>query len=273
MDLLKLNEEETAKRLESFLRKKIEKSGLTGYVIGLSGGIDSALSASIAASAVGADKVFGVLMPYSRSSQNSRDDALKLAIQLGIETRTVDISPMIDAYYGNIGQGDDIDPVRLGNKMARERMSILFDTAFELNRLVLGTSNRTEFCLGYGTWYGDVASSVNPIGMLYKTQVRQMSEYYKIPESIRTKTPTADLWPGQTDEDELGLEYARVDQLLYHLIDNGVTDRAKLNEAGFEDTLIYRAVDLLNRSYFKRHLAEIADLGLKPIPDNITISR
>ncbi|MEW5923467.1 MAG: NAD(+) synthase, partial [Candidatus Zixiibacteriota bacterium] len=164
------------------------------------------------------------------------------------------------------------DPVRSGNKMARERMSVLFDIAHEMKRLVLGTSNRTEICLGYGTWYGDVACSVNPIGMLYKTQVRQMAIYYGVPDAIRAKTPTADLWPGQTDEGELGLEYARVDQLLHKLIEQGITERKKLNEAGFEDNFIDRAVGLLHRFYFKRHLPAIADLGLKPVPDNIKIS-
>ena len=144
MEFLTLNEKETAGKLEKFLKDKLTESLLSGYVIGLSGGIDSALSASIAARAVGADNVMGVLMPYSRSSQDSRDDALTLAINLGIDTKTVEISPMIDAYYDNI---EKVEPVRSGNKMARERMSILFDIAFEMNRLVLGTSNRTEICL------------------------------------------------------------------------------------------------------------------------------
>jgi len=269
MEFLSLNEKETADKLEKFLKDKLADSLLSGYVIGLSGGIDSALSASIAAKAVGAENVLGVLMPYSRSSENSRDDALTLAIHLGIDTRTVEISPMIDAYFDNI---DEIETVRSGNKTARERMSILFDIGFEMNRLVLGTSNRTEICLGYGTWYGDVACSVNPLGMLYKTQVLQMAAWYGVPESIIKKRPSADLWPGQTDEAELGLEYARVDQLLYYMVEKEITERKILNEAGFEDKLIHRAVELLSRFYFKRHLPEIADLGLKPIPDKITIS-
>ena len=269
MESLKLNEKETAEKLQRFLIDKLAESGLTGFVIGLSGGIDSALSASIAVKAIGPEKVLGLLMPYSRSSIQSLDDAVSLATSLGIPTKTVPITPMIDAYFKKI---DEIDPVRSGNKMARERMSILFDTAHELKRLVLGTSNRTEICLGYGTWYGDVACSINPIGMLYKTQVRQMAVYYRVPEAILTKTPTADLWPGQTDESELGLEYARADQLLFMMIEGGITDRRKLNEAGFDDRFIDRTVELLNRFYFKRHLPVIADLELKPVPDRIKIS-
>ena len=187
--MLKIDEQTIASKLESFTREKLELSGTDGYVIGLSGGIDSALSASIAVKACGSEKLFGYLMPYKHSSSASVDDAKELAEKLKIKTEQVDISPMISAYYKNI---DQINPVQLGNKMARERMSILFDRAFASNRLVLGTSNRTEICLGYGTWFGDVACSVNPIGMLYKTEIRQLAKYYGVPDSIITKPPTAD---------------------------------------------------------------------------------
>lgn len=269
MELLNLNEKKVASTLEKFLFDRLQQSGLTGYVIGLSGGVDSALSASITVRAVGAEKLLGIIMPCSKSSSTSVSDANMLAEHFGIRTEEIDISPMIDAYYRDI---ESVDPIRCGNKMARERMSVLFDRAYEHRRMVLGTSNRTETCLGYGTWYGDIACSVNPLGMLYKTQVRKMAVYYRIPESILTKVPTADLWPGQTDEGELGLEYDKVDRLLYAIIEHGVTDRKKLNKDGFEDSFIDRAVSLLNRNYFKRHLPEVADLGLKPIPDRITIT-
>jgi len=267
--MLKINEEHTAQQLETFVKNRLELSGLNGYILGLSGGIDSSLSATIAVKAVGPNKVSGLIMPYSRSSDSSEKDALKLAEFLGIKTEKVDISPMIDAYYENI---KNIDNVRTGNKMARERMSILFDKAFEKKLLVLGTSNRTEICLGYGTWYGDVACSINPIGMLYKTQVRVLSKFYNIPDSIILKKPSADLWPGQTDEEELGLEYEKVDRLLYKIIEKGTTERDELNKAGFEDSFLNRTIELLNKFYFKRHLPEIADLGLKEIPDKIILS-
>ncbi len=268
-DMLKIDETETAQKLENFVKNRLNNAGLNGYIIGLSGGIDSSLSATIAVKALGPDKVYGLIMPYSKSSDSSEKDARGLTDFLGIKTEKIEISPMIDCYYKDI---KNIDPVRAGNKMARERMSILFDKAYEKKLLVLGTSNRTEICLGYGTWYGDVACSINPIGMLYKTQVRALARYYNIPESIILKQPSADLWPGQTDEAELGLEYDKVDRLLYAIIENGITDRSELNQAGFENSFIDRAIGLVNRFYFKRDLPEIADLGLKKIPDKIMLN-
>jgi len=268
-DMLKIDEAKIAQRLETFVKERLNHSRLDGYILGLSGGIDSSLSATIAVKAIGSDKVHGIIMPYSLSSDQSENDALKLIDFLGIKFEKIEISPMIDAYYKDIKK---IDAVRAGNKMARERMSILFDKAYEHNLLVLGTSNRTEICLGYGTWYGDVACSLNPIGMLYKTQVRALSKYYQIPESIITKQPSADLWPGQTDEKELGLEYDKVDRLLFSIIEEDITDRKELNKAGFDDDFIDRAIRLVNRFHFKRHMPEIADLGFKKIPDKITLN-
>lgn len=267
--MLKMDKSKTAKKLEDFVKTKLNESSLNGYILGLSGGIDSSLSATIAVKAVGTDKVSGLIMPYSRSSEQSENDALELARFLGIKTTKIEITPMIDSYYENI---ENIDSVRAGNKMARERMSIIFDKAFEQNLLVLGTSNRTEICLGYGTWHGDTASSVNPIGMLYKTNVRKLSKYYNIPEAIILKKPSADLWPGQTDEEELGLEYNKVDSLLYMMIEENIINKNDLNKAGFEDDFIDRTIELINRFYFKRHLPEIADLGLNNIPDKIILS-
>jgi NAD+ synthase len=250
MSKLDIDESSVAKCLESFLKSRLAHSGLNGFVVGLSGGIDSSLATAIAARAVGANKITGFIMPYSQSSNKSEEDALELASKMHFKTDKISISSMIDAYYPDISQ---IDPVRAGNKMARERMSILFDKAFELNCLVLGTSNRTEICLGYGTWFGDVASSVNPIGMLFKTQVRQLARYYDIPKPILHKVPSAD-------------------QLLYAIIEDGICERGELNEIGFEDGFIDRTVALVNKFYFKRHLPEIADLGLKQIPDRININ-
>ncbi len=263
-----IDEKKTCEFLEKFLADKISESGLKGYILGLSGGIDSTLAATIAVKAIGSENVLGMKMPYRSSSAESLNDAQKVADFLKIRTEKIEISPMIDAYFPDIKK---VDKVRAGNKMARERMSILFDKALEKGYLVLGTSNRTEICLGYGTWYGDVACSVNAIGMLYKTQVRSLAKYYNVPEEILKKAPTADLWPGQTDESELGLDYESVDKLLYLLIEQKVTKRNGLNKAGFKDSFINRTIELLNRFYFKRHLPEIADLSLNPIPDKIII--
>ncbi|MFQ5498493.1 MAG: NAD+ synthase [Candidatus Zixiibacteriota bacterium] len=253
---------------ETFLRDCLAQSHMAGYVVGLSGGIDSALSTTLASRAVGQTKVLGVLMPYRTSSENSITDATELAGQLGIEYRTVDISPMIDAYYSEI---TDKTALRAGNKMARERMSILFDIAHEANRLVLGTGNRTEICLGYTTWYGDAACSVNPIGQLYKTEVRTLSRNLGVPQSIIDKPPSADLWVGQTDEGEIGITYETIDRLLRRLIDDGITSRTSLKSEGFATSDIDTVVSLLNKNSFKRALPQVASLGRAEIPQTIEL--
>jgi NAD+ synthase len=252
--------------IKRFLTGSLLDSGLNGYVIGLSGGIDSALSCTLAVEAVGKDKVLGVLMPYLTSSETSRSDALALAAHLGIDHRTVEISPMIDAYFPEI---TDSLRIRAGNKMARERMSILFDIAHETGRLVLGTGNRTEICLGYTTLYGDSACSLNPIGELYKTEVRLLARTLGVPESILTKAPSADLWVGQTDEGEIGVTYDQIDRILTLMIDQGVTSMSKLEQAGVAQADASRVISLMNRNAFKRVLAAIAPLGKPPIPNHL----
>lgn len=254
--------------IKRFLTNMMLRSGNDGYVIGLSGGIDSSLSATLAVEAVGADKVYGIMMPYKSSSDTSVTDATELANKLNIKYELIDISPMIDIYYEKI---DNSNRLRAGNKMARERMSILFDKAHELNRLVLGTGNRTEICLGYTTWYGDSACSVNPLGELYKSEVRQLSSIIGVPESIIDKPPSADLWVGQTDEDEIGVRYDRIDELLKDIIDNKVYSISELEKKGNNRGDISRVVSLINSNYFKRHLPEIAPLNRPPIPVNIQL--
>ncbi len=254
--------------LKRFITGKMLQSGLDGYVIGLSGGIDSALSATLAVEAVGKEKLFGILMPYKSSSESSVIDAMELVNKLGIEHTQIDISPMIDAYYPEI---NDENKLRAGNKMARERMSILFDNAHKMNRLVLGTGNRTEICLGYTTLYGDSACSLNPFGELYKTEVRQLSKILGVPDSIINKPPSADLWAGQTDEDEIGVTYAQVDFLLTQMIDNGINSLQKLQSSGLSQVDVSRVISLVNRNSFKRSLPEIAPLGRKNIPESIQL--
>ncbi len=255
--------------IKRFLTGKLLQSGLDGYVIGLSGGIDSAVSCALAVEAVGREKVLGILMPYRTSSEHSHTDAGTLVEQLGIEHRRIDISPMIDAYFHTI---DDSNRLRAGNKMARERMAILFDIAHETGRLVLGTGNRTEICLGYTTWYGDAACSLNPIGELYKTEVRAVAAKLGIPRAIIDKPPTADLWAGQTDEGEIGVTYAQIDKLLRRLVDEGEHSMAVLEKEGFPTTEISQVVSRLNRNAFKRKLPDIAPLGRDGVPDNIQLN-
>lgn len=260
------NMEEQIDIIKRFLIDKLTESDAEGYVVGLSGGIDSAVSATLAVAAVGKERVVGVMMPYKTSSPDSLTDAGELAGKLSIEHRKIDISPMIDAYYPEITK--DVQ-LRAGNKMARERMSILFDIAFETNRLVLGTGNRTEICLGYTTWYGDAACSVNPIGQLYKQEIFALAARLDVPPSIRSKAPSADLWTNQTDEDEIGLRYEIIDRLLGRIVDDSVRSMAALKKDSFNEHDIERVVTLLNRNAFKRRMPDIPSLGRTAIPDKI----
>ncbi|MFC1475258.1 NAD+ synthase [Candidatus Zixiibacteriota bacterium] len=262
----KIDPEKAVKTIKEFIADRMVKSGLEGYVIGLSGGIDSALSAVLAVEAIGKEKLYGVLMPYKTSSESSVTDAVELVNKLGIDHKIVDISPMIDIYYDKI---DDSNRLRAGNKMARERMAILFDIAFEMNRMVLGTGNRTEIALGYTTWYGDAACSIDPIGQLYKTEVRQIAKLVGVPESIINKPPSADLWVGQTDEDEIGVNYSKIDNLLKLILDQGISTIHDLIENGIKKNEINRIIELINKNAFKRNLPEIAPLGRVDIPDRI----
>ena len=261
---------ETARTtMRRFIKGKLLQAGSNGYVLGLSGGVDSSLAAALAVEAVGPDKVLGVMMPYKTSSESSITDAELLAKHLGIEHQRVDISPMVDAYFSNI---DDSLRIRAGNKMARERMAILFDIAQKTGRLVLGTGNRTESCLGYTTWYGDSACSINPVGELYKTEIRAMAELLGLPEQIITKIPSADLWVGQTDEDEIGLTYDTIDKILKRIVDEDFLSISSLVKEGFDSRDISRVVSLLNLNSFKRRQPDVAPLGRGQVPDYIELS-
>jgi NAD+ synthase len=260
-DTLKVNARFVEEVLTGFIRDETQRTGLKRVVVGLSGGVDSAVAACLARRALGRDGVVAVMMPYRLSQPSSVKDARDLARRLGIEAELFDISPMVDAWF-------ESDPkagrVRRGNKMARERMSILYDRSVVHEALVLGTSNKTELLLGYGTIHGDMASSLNPIGDLYKTQVRQMASHLKVPERIRRKTPTADLWPDQTDEGELGFPYDTIDRLLYLLADQRYT-RAAAIEAGWPRTMVDRVLRRIVRSQYKRRLPLIAKLSERTV--------
>lgn len=258
---LRINEQLTTQLLVTALKEEIEKTGFQKVIMGLSGGIDSALSLYLAVRAFGSENVIAVRMPYQTSSPNSLADAEQAIVATGVQALTVDITPQIDAYFT---QFPHASPLRKGNKMARERMTILYDLSVQYEALVLGTSNRTELLLGYGTQYGDSASAVNPLGDLYKTQVRQLSAYLGVPESIITKPPSADLWEDQTDEKELGFDYLDVDKLLFHLLDQRL-NRKQLLERGFSADFIEQVVNRIIRNQFKRTMPVILKVSNRTI--------
>ncbi|MDH7500047.1 MAG: NAD+ synthase [candidate division NC10 bacterium] len=249
------------KILVGFIENEVHKMGFQRAVIGISGGVDSALSAFLAAEALGASNVWGLILPYKTSSPQSIAHAQLVVEKLQIHSALIDITPMIDAYFALFPEAD---PLRRGNKMARERMTILYDHSGALSALVLGTSNKTELMLGYGTLYGDMASAINPLGDLFKTQVRQLAAYMGVPEEIVKKEPSADLWVGQTDEGELGFTYEEVDQVLLLMIDKRY-EIPDLVEAGFEEKFVRRVFERVQSSQFKRRLPLIAKVSGRTI--------
>jgi NAD+ synthase len=250
--------------LTDFIRDAVETTGTAGVVVGLSGGVDSALAAALAARALGPRRVHAFVLPYRTSNPESASDAQAVAEQLGIDHRVIDISPMADPYFAlEIPEDPEHDAAaarRRGNKLARERMTILFDQAKKLGCLVLGTSNKTEILLGYSTVFGDNASSLNPLGDLYKQQVWQLAAHLQLPPRVVSKQPSADLWPGQTDEGELGVTYAVADEVLYLLFDRGLRP-AEVVDRGYEEEAVRRIVELEQANRYKRRLMLIARLS------------
>jgi NAD+ synthase len=251
------------------MRNEVGKAGFSNVVLGLSGGIDSALAAALAARAFGPQHVLGVIMPYRTSTPASAEHAADVARAFGFETMTVDITRQIDAYFESQPSASRL---RRGNKMSRERMSILYDLSASRAALVLGTSNKTELLLGYGTLHGDLASALNPIGDLYKTQVRALARHVGVPEHIIAKAPSADLWEGQSDEADLGFSYSEVDQLLFLLVDSRVTRKEAL-ERGFPEAFVTRIETLIRGSQFKRRLPMIAKISGRTVTSDFLYAR
>jgi NAD+ synthase len=247
--------------LVEFLRNETRKVGFERAVVAVSGGVDSATVAFLAAEALGPQNVTALWLPYKTSSAESDRDAKAVVSTLGIKSYTVDISPQIDVYFE---RHPDAAQMRLANKMSRERMTIAYDYSAATGALVYGTSNKTELLLGYGTQYGDMASALNPIGDLYKTQLRQLAQELGVPKPIIEKAPTADLWPGQTDEGELGFTYEDVDRLLMHMVDRREPDE-QLQALGFAPKFIQHVRKLVRNSQFKRRLPVIAKLSERTI--------
>jgi NAD+ synthase len=254
--------------IAGFIRGQLEQAGFGRCVLGLSGGIDSALVAYLVRDAIGAENLLCVLMPYRTSSPASRGDAESVVADLGCPSELVEITAMVDAYFGD-GQGAagaggdgvrDASPVRRGNFMARMRMAVLYDRSVAFGGLVVGTGNKTESLIGYTTLFGDSACAFNPIGDLYKSQVRQLAAAVGVPRAVITKAPSADLWPDQTDEAEGSFSYPLLDRILYWGIDKRrSTD--ELVAMGFDRELVERVERLVATSEFKRQVPPIAKLG------------
>ena len=249
------------KTLIDFIRKLCHKSGFKKVVLGLSGGLDSTVVAYLAREALGKENVLALILPYKESNPESVKDAKKIAKLLGIKNRVIDITPMIDAYYKRY---PDKNRTRKGNKLARERMAILYDFSSKENALVIGTGNKTEALLGYCTIHGDAAYAFNPIGDLYKTQVRLLAKELKVPPKIIDKSPSADLWKGQTDEGELGITYEKVDRFLYYLVNKKYTAR-KLMKLGYQKSFIERIKDMIGKNEFKRKMPEVLTMSFDKI--------
>ncbi len=253
--------------IAAFIRGQLRQAGFEKAVLGLSGGINSALVAYLVAEAIGANRLLCVMMPYRTSSPASRGDAEAVVVDLGCTGEVVEISGMVDGYFGRDGvageggeEAIDAAPLRRGNFMARMRMAVLYDRSVTWRGLVVGTGNKTESLIGYTTLFGDSACAFNPIGDLYKSQVRQLSVAVGVPEAIIRKAPSADLWPGQTDEAEAGFSYPELDRLLFWRIDK----RRSVDEVvalGFEPAMVERVDRMVAGAEFKRQVPPIAKLG------------
>lgn len=258
---MKINAPFVEKILTKFIKEELAKSNFTRGIIGLSGGLDSSVCTTLAARTLQPENVIALIMPCGNAFREDVQDAQDLVRCLGTRSLTIDISPMINAYFT---QHPTENLVFKGNKMARERMSILYDFSAREKALILGTSNKTELLLGYGTIHGDMASGINPLGDLYKTQIQQLARHLQIPEKILKKAPTAGLWSGQTDEKELGLAYGEIDQILFRLVDKRQA-KGEVISSGFKKESVEKIIHLIKSSEFKRKLPPIPKLSERTI--------
>jgi len=253
-DPLAIDRDLARRWLVSFLKDEVvRRRGFTKGIVGLSGGVDSSLTAFLAVEALGKENVIGVRMPYKTSSPESLQHAQLIIDQLGIQAITVDITAAVDGYLSQVG---DADPTRRGNVMARERMIVLFDLSAKYRALPLGTGNKSERLLGYFTWHADDTPPVNPLGDLFKTQVRALARHVGVPEVILGKPPTPDLVPGQTTEGDYGISYDKVDRILYYLI-RGMKSE-DIVARGFTREEVDKVERRLDSTHWKRRLPTVA---------------
>ena len=269
MNYLEIDASLVSKVLEQFLTEEVQKSGFDRVVFGLSGGLDSTIVAYLCARAFQPKQVTALIMPYKTSNPQNIADAEKVAQQLKLNYETHDISKIVDVFFENDSEADNN---RRGNRMARERMCLIYDCSAKYKALPIGTSNKTELLLGYGTIFGDLASAINPIGDLYKSQVRQLGSFLGVSEAILSKQPSADLWEGQTDEDELGYSYNDLDRLLYYLVDRRYSEEM-LTDLGLPKKMIRNVQLRIQKSQFKRRPPVIAKLSNRTINQDFRYCR
>jgi NAD+ synthase len=258
---LKLNTKIVRELLVRFIKDQTTNAGFTKSVLGVSGGVDSAVSATLAAEALGKENVLGVMIPYRTSNPKSVEDAQLVIQATGIRSEIVDITKMVDGYCE---ENKITDSLRRGNVMARMRMIVLYDLSAREKALVVGTSNKTEILVGYGTQHGDLACAINPLGDLYKSQIWQLAEALGVPKSVIEKAPSADLWEGQTDETEMGVTYAKLDALLYEMIDERHSDE-ELMKLGFDEMLMKKVRGMIQKNQFKRCPPVIAKVSYRTV--------
>ena len=237
----------------TFIQEQFKKIGARHAILGLSGGIDSALVGLLTADALGADRLRTYILPYRTSAPASRADALEVVAALGCGAEEIDISLPLDSVEASLPTGGEFSPIRRGNIAARLRMITLYDQSARYDGLVMGTGNKTEAMIGYTTIHGDAACAINPIGDLYKSQVRALAAHIGVPQSILTKAPSADLWPGQTDEGEGGFDYPTLDRILFRLVDQKKAASAVVAD-GFDAELVAKVQGMMARSQFKREM-------------------
>jgi NAD+ synthase len=250
-----MNWENIKVQLIDFLRSEVANAGLQKVVVGISGGLDSAVVAVLCKEAFG-DNMSGVLLPSHYSSDASIDDAKELCEKFDIKYEVVPIAPMVESYEAMM-HGDKL---RVGNFSARMRMSVLYDISAREKALVVGTSNKSEILLGYGTIFGDIACAINPIGQMYKSDEYDFAKHIGVTDAILNKKPSADLWAGQSDEEELGYSYKHMDDALKELVDNGKTKEEVL-AMGFEGDLIDMLLYRMKANEFKGKLPTIANIN------------
>ncbi|MHA1379359.1 MAG: NAD+ synthase [Candidatus Helarchaeota archaeon] len=261
LEHLKSDPEIILKKITSYINDYVAGAGAEGVVIGISGGVDSALTTRLCVDALGKDAVLGFILPERNSNPNDKKDALDLINQLGIEYEEIDITPMIKGFDNMCKHFSVENKIAAGNLRPRIRMQVLYYHANLMNRLVVGTGNKTEIFVGYFTKYGDGGVDFEPIGDLYKAQVWELARYLKLPKKIIEKAPSAGLWTGQTDEGELGMQYLTIDLILYGYLELKMNQKDIAKELNLRLDEVQRILELVKKNEHKRNMPPIFKLS------------